>query len=251
MPYTKSKRKYTRKKRAYARRKFIPRGLAIKRSQQISTKTFYFKANGTIHTDVSGNINAAWLTKIVHAATPTLPSYLTPPAVADWKRVASLYSEYKVLALRIKLFPSNVGTEADLPGLSTNPFQRGNALTYFDQSLAQGQTLQTNLQQVLNLGSSKMFTPRRFHTRTINRPKGFPGWGECDPEIPAPTRKSDPWWGGIFLLINGATPNSPPISFHQVIYKVIFRGRNITRIPTDPLEIDADLLVNPPLILDP
>lgn len=242
---SKAKRPYRRRRRGYGTKaKFIPRGLATKRYNQISTKTFYFKANGNILPNAGGQVNSTWLTKRVVPAQGGNPSYQAPPTVADWVRISQCYSEYKVLAIKLRLFPANIGTESELPGISANPFNRGNALTFLDQSIQAGQQISTALNQVMNLGSSRMFIPRHYHTRTLYRPKGHPGWGNCDPEIPAPTRKPDPWWGGIFLLINGATPSGPQISFHQVTYKVIFRGRNISPPSPLPLELDPVTLIN-------
>lgn len=232
MPYIKRRRNYA--KRTYKRRpygtkaKFVPKGLAIKRYNQVSTKTFYFKGNGTISGGATGNGFAGWSTRTRYQppGIPPPPSYLLPGVPADFLRMTRAYNEYKILAIKLRLFPANVGTEGDLPGPNVNPFQRGNCITYMEQSLSRNQQFPTQITEVMNLGSAKMFLPRHRHTRVIYRPKGLPEWGQCDSDIPQSQWRLDPWWGGIFWLVNGATANAPPIAFYQVSYKVIFRGRN-------------------------
>lgn len=228
MPYKRRATRYRRKRRnPYGTKaKFVPRGLAVKRYNQISTKTFYFKGNGTIGAGGGGNGIAGWGTRIrVVPPIPQVP-YFTPGVPADFLRVSRCYSEYKILAIKLNLYPANVGTESDLPGASTNPFQRGNCVTWQEHNLATGIQLPGTIDQVMNLGSAKMTVPRHRHTRVLYRPKGFPGWGQCDSDIPQQRWALDPWWGSIFWIINGATSNGPPISFFKVTYKVIFRGRN-------------------------
>ena len=240
MPYKKSYKKTNRRKR---RTRFMPRGLAAKKYNQVATKTFYFKGNGTLQAGVGGLGNALWSTR-TRVTPPGGAPFLTPGVPADFLRVSRAYNEYKILAIKVRLFPANVGTESDLPGVSANPFQRGNCITYYEQSLSTGQQINTLIPEVMNLGSAKMFVPRNRHNRTIYRPKGYPAWGQCDGDIAQPSWRLDPWWGGIFWMLNGGTPNGPPVHYYQVTYKVIFRGRN--RVPggtinqasnTDPVDI--------------
>lgn len=205
---------------------FVPRSLAIKRYNQVSTKTFYFKGNGTLAAGNGGNGLAAWSTRTRVSPPPPQQAYLTPGVPADFLRLSRCYNEYKILAIKLVLYPANIGTESDLPGPSANPFQRGNCITYFEQDLSSVQQLPQQITTVMNLGSAMMFMPRQKHTRVLYRPKGLPQWGQCDSDIPQSQWRLDPWWGGIFWIINNGTPNGPPIAYYQVTYKVIFRGRS-------------------------
>lgn len=226
MPYKRRPRRNRRRKPFGTKAKFVPRGLAVKRYNQVSTKTFYFKGNGTVGAGGGGVGVAGWGTRI--RVVPPLPfvPYYTPGVPADFLRISRCYSEYKILAIKLNLYPANVGTEGDLPGPSVSPFQRGNVVTWIEQSLATGVQLPNNINQVMNLGSAKMIVPRHRHTRVMYRPRGYPAWGQCEADIPQAQWRLDPWWGSIFWLLNGGTSNGPPVSFFKVTYKVIFRGRN-------------------------
>lgn len=228
MPTKKKPAKRRRHRKPYGTKaRFVPKSLAIKRYNEVSTKTFYFKTNGTLVADGGGRINAAWLTQR-RVDPPTGAPYLAPPNVADFARISACYNEYKILAVRVRLYPANVGTESELPGISANPFNRGNAIMYTDQTIERGQQIPTEILTVMNYGSAKMFLPRHGHTRVMYRPKGYPQWGSVDNDTPPNLRKVDPWSGGLFLLLQGATPNGPPIFFYQNTYKIIFRGRSIS-----------------------
>lgn len=229
MPFRKFNKKTRRPRRNLygTKPRFMPRTLARKKFNQIGTKTFYFKGNGQVGADAAtGTGLAAWGTRIRVTPLPPGTPYFTPGVPADFLRCSRLYAEYKILSIKLNLYPANVGTEDNLPGVSVNPWQRGNVVTYIEQSLSQSQQLPTTINQVMNLGSAMMTVPRRRHTRILYRPKGYPEWGQCDSDIPQSQWRLDPWWGSIFWLLNGSTPGGPPVSFYKVTYKVIFRGRS-------------------------
>lgn len=245
-----TKKAYARKRRKYAKKKtFMPRSLAVKRKQQISTKVFYFKSNGWIGTVGSNtNINKAWVTMRAILPPPPpppldpYPIFYVPNIGADYDRVSRVYQEYKILAMVVKLFPANVGTESDAPGITANPFNRGNSVTYVDNSIDPGTVSYNAIDQVMNLGSAKMLMSRHRHTRTIYRPSGNNVWGSCDPNAPVRTRVSDPWRGGIYLVANDVTPGMPRVWFYTVTFKVIFRSRNFISAGTTPFELEDNIV---------
>lgn len=236
MPYTRKKRNYARRNRRPriygTKAKFIPRGLAHKRYGNVSTKTFYFKASGSINGDNSGNTNFAFRTQQI-PANPGDP--LRMPDVADAYTIAECYTEYKVLAVKVRLFAANIGVEVGQIGTLGLPqaagFNRGNCVTFIDQEIRENEPVQTNILNVMNLGSCRMMPARiSQYTRTMFRKKGVPGWGCCDRNVPVANREPDPWAGGIFLLGNNAraSPTVNPLWFYTVTYKIIFRGRSFT-----------------------
>lgn len=235
MPY---KRKYARRKRP--RRKpygtkasFVPRGLAIKRYNQVSTKVFYFKQSGRLNSDSNGIVNQSWSTQVeVPPAPPGIPAYFKMPDISDNTLIEQAYTEYKVLALKVRIFPASVGTEP-LGGqpaqtLPFIPLFRGNTVMYVDNKVTANTQSPDDIEDVINLGSAKMINSRRPYTRTLYRPKGYPKWGNCDNNLPVQTRDPDPWWGSCILLANQATPSSPTLWFWTATYKVIYRGRTYT-----------------------
>lgn len=240
MPYT--RRPFRRRRRAPVRRrpriygtkpKFMPRMLAAKRYGQVSTKTFYFKSAGQINSDINGTVNTSWRTQF-GPVTPGDPNRM--PNIADAYTFAECYTEYKVLAIKVKIFAANIGTEGGrLPGppptVIAPGVQRGNTVMYLDQDIRPGEQLPDNITDVMTLGSAKMIPSRvSQYTRTIYRKKGVPEWGCCDRNVPVSDRQPDPWYGGIFILGNNARPLSPqPILWYfTVTYKIIFRGRSFT-----------------------
>lgn len=241
MPY--KKKTYRRKKTG--KKKFMGKKLRQKRKEGISTKVFYFKANGEVS---SGGTGAALVNFSTQLQRP-IPETNAPVAPADWNRIARCYQEYKYLAVKLELFPANVGTESDAPGFSSNPFNRGNAVTYINQSVDRDEQEFNAIDQVINKGSAMMIKPRAKHTRIMYRPKGFPEWGCCDFTVnPSTLRVADPWWARIVLIINNATANIERLWFWRATYKCIFRGRTfispvpgIVGIGTDPVPTIDDV----------
>ena len=100
---------------------------------------------------------------------------------------------------------------------------------FLDQDIRPNEPLQTNIVDVMNLGSCKMIPSRTDkHTKMLYRPKGYPEWGSCDRNVPISDREPDKWYGGIYLLGNFARPAIRPLWFYTVTYKMIFRGRSFT-----------------------
>lgn len=241
MPYKRNyrrKRNFRKKPSIYGTKaRFIPRGLATKRYGQVSTKTFYFKASGTIDSDTgTGITQQLWGTQ----SQPALPGIGLPrrmPNVADAYTFALCYTEYKVLAVKVRIFAANVGSEPGaMPAASGTPgfvagFNRGDTVVYLDQDIRPGEVMKTDILDVMNLGSCKMVPSRvAKYTKVMYRKKGLPEWGCCDRNVLPINRVPDPWNAAIILLGNNArvAPNVAPLWFYTVTYKIIFRGRSFT-----------------------
>lgn len=205
---------------------FMPKSVALKRYGNVSTKTFWFKASGSLNSDVDGNTTSLWTTR----ALPVNPGDpFRMPNVADSYTVAECYTEFKVLAIKVVLFAANVGNETGMinPGANVPGYNRGNTVVYLDQDIRLNEPTQTDILDVINFGSSRMIPSRVDKwTTTIYRKKGEPGWGCCDRNVPVTDREPDPWFGSINLLGNNARPAVRPLWFYTVCYKIIFRGRN-------------------------
>lgn len=228
MPRPRQRRRRARrnKKRIYGTKAtFMPKTLALERFANVSTKTFYFKKTGVILPNAAGVTQFDWRTidsTGVHPI-PAIPS--------DFRNVSALYTEYKCLAIRVKLFAANVGTESakigTTPALSF--FARGNTVLYCDQDIKDNEPLPSVLTDVMNYGSTRMIASRADkHTRVIYRAKNHPNWGTCDLNIPIADRPPDSWNGGLFLLGTGASPTGQSLWYYTASYKVVFRGRNYT-----------------------
>lgn len=242
MPY---KKKYKKRPRLYGTKaKFVPRGLALKRKNQVSTKTFYFKASGTLNSNQVGNIQAFWPTQFSPQGTGN--TTYTMPRVADSEIVAQAYTEYKVLAVRVRLFASNVGTETGqiaAQGPNIPGYNRGDTVLYIDQDVKPAEDRPTSILAVMNRGSCNMIPDRVSKwTKVMYRPKGYPEWGCCDRNVAIPARTPDPWFGAISIIGNSARPLVRPLWFFTVNYKIIFRGRNYDAnvIPPPPGYATAD-----------
>jgi len=220
MVYTKRRYKRRGKRPGLATRpRFIPRGLALKRYQAVDTKVFYFKRNNKAESDVDGNYFAQF-----HARQVTD----TPALFPQFTAIKNLYDQFKVLAIKIRFFPANVGVEPDSSIFGpVNALFRGQTVIWNDQRRDGISQQPDNISQIINNSSMRMVNSRRQFSRTIYRAKGFPEWANLqDP----PT--DDSWNGVVNVFVQGATPASltPPIItpilyFFTVSYKCIFRGR--------------------------
>lgn len=221
------KKKYNYKKRLYGTKaSFMPKTLAKKRYNQVSTRTFWFKTSGTIASDQTGKVSKGWTTQFP-GATPQLPYRL--PIVADSTTAARMYTEYKVLAIRVRLFSANIGDESAGQGQF-----RGNTVTYLEQDVDWNAQLPNQVAQIINRGSARMIPSRvSKHTRVIYRPKGFPEWGNCDPNTAQQDREPDPWKGAMYVFGETATPSIPILWYYTATWKIIFRGRT-TNVPGLP-----------------
>lgn len=227
MPYKVGRRKLYRKRKRGYKKKFVPRGLAMKRAQQISTKVFYFKGAGKIAGNPQANIQEDFLT-VFWQTQPT--AMVVPNIPGDFDQVSDAYQEYKVLAIRLTLYAANVGTgSAVIQAAPNQVLQRGITCIYKDQEVIDP-TLQpppSSVTDVINYGSAKVIPSRVDKwTTTIYRPKGNPEWGNCDRNTPPAQRFADSWRGGIYMLANGCS--NQLLWFYTTEYKVVFRGRNYT-----------------------
>lgn len=230
MPY-KTRRPRRRRARVpglATKARMVPRGLAVKRRNQVSTKTFYFKQVGTINNAAAGSvIQKAWQVQ---------EDILSNPP-GGFVNLRTLYDQYKVLAMCIKIFPANVGIEPTGgivsqggAGVTNLPFNRGNTVVWSDQRPSPTQQFPIAIQDIMSDASAKLIGSRRYYTRTIYRSTGNPEWGSTQ-NLPA---EADPWNGSIYLLNNFANTYNPssippgrpqPMWFYTVQYKITFRGR--------------------------
>lgn len=228
IPVYQKRKRYYRRRRIYGTKaSFMPKQLSLERYGQVSTRTFWFKQSGTIASDQQGRVSKAFATQFppVVAGQP----YRMPP-IADSTTAARMYNEYKVLAIKVRLFSANIGDESAGQGQF-----RGNTVTYLEQNVAAwNATLPNQVVQVINRGSCNMIPSRvSKHTRVLYRPKGIPEWGNCDPNTLAADREPDPWKGGLYILGETATPSIPILWYYVVTYKMIYRGRtlNVPQLP--------------------
>lgn len=229
MPYKKSLRKRRpRRKRIpgiATTSKFMPSRLKAQRFNQVSTKTFYFKTNGIIQPSTAGSYQQNWNTR-------DLAPTVFPPANFD--ALARLYEEYKVLAMNVRIFPANVGTEsnwtqtAPAPGVPSVPrtLDRGDCVIWNDQ--APPFKNPASVGDIINFASCKMINARRPFARKIFRAKGHPEWGR----LAATGFVPDSWDGQIslagFLATTAPSPPAlpPTLWYFTRSYKILVRGRS-------------------------
>ena len=225
MPY---RRRYRARRRPRRRNnplatvpRMMPKSYAFKRHNQVATKVFWLKLNGQIDVPTNpqgGGVSIFRTRGIVNG--PVIPS--------GRNAIFSLYDQFKVLAIRIRWFPANVGIEpgvttAGVPTL-TSQTARGDQVIWSDQRIDPNQQVPTLISEVINNASARMINPRRSQTRVLYRPKGVPAWGSCID----PTTQPDQWNGGIYHIINNATPSSVtgrPVWYYTLTYKLLVRGR--------------------------
>lgn len=184
------------------------------RHNNVSSKIFYLKDNGTLSTDVNGTIQQVWNVQGIYANPQFVPC-------------AALYQQFKVIGMTVKLYPANVGIEPDPSALPVgdNGLFRGDCVVWGDQRPGQIAQFPTTVSAAINYGSAQIIQPRRKYKRTMFRATGFPDWGSTD--VPA---VNDQWRGTLNLLQTNATPaavggNAPVMWYWMRTLKVIFRGR--------------------------
>lgn len=190
--------------------------VARKRFQQVHTRVFWFKRNGFINPDLAGNNYSFWNGREINvpATTPV-----------GWDALKTLYEQYKVLAIKVKLFPANVGVEPDSALFASNALLRGDVAVWNDQRFDTATPAPTNINEVINIASCRMINARRPYSRRIFRARGYPQWANTQ----GPSTV-DSWNGSIELLINNATPApatgpAPTLWYYTVQYKIAVRGR--------------------------
>ncbi|AXQ66008.1 MAG: capsid protein [Circoviridae sp.] len=226
MPYTRRRPRANRRRRPFrrppglaTRPRMVPRNLAMKRYQGVDTKVFYFKRNATGFSDADGKYYAGFSANDINVGS-------TPPLWPQFDLLKQIYDQYKVLAIKIRFFPANVGIEPDSALFTSNALLRGQTVVWNDQRTDSGTPVPNSISDVINNSSCKMITCRRYFTRSIYRAKGYPGWANIQTQA-----SDDPWNGSINVLTQDATPDpgggTPPITlwYFTVQYKVIFRGR--------------------------
>lgn len=190
----------------------------MRRMQGLTTTVQWFKRVQTIASNTAGLLSAT-------------ESSVNVASVDDFKTYGSLYSQYKVLKMICRFYPANVGGESMQVFTAPGPqnglpqFQRGNTLTYCGKS-----PLVATIESLIVRPSARLFNPRRFHKRWIDRPKsGYPEWGELN-TVGVPT-VTDEWddESEIHLIGDNFTPVQAPGQqnyFYLVtLWKVIFRSR--------------------------
>lgn len=224
MPYARRRFAYARRPRPTYRRRnvagfatrprMMPKTLAMKRMNQVSTKVFWFKQNGVISPDTTGRIYSFWTARGFNAASPT-----------GWSALRTLYDQYKVLAIKVRFFPANVGIEPDTALFANSALLRGDTISWTDQRFDTTAQAPTAISQVINNASARMTNSRRSYSRQIFRPTGYPEWGQTSGP---PTVES--WNGAIETLTVGATPATPTVIpvlwYYTVQWKIIVRGRH-------------------------
>lgn len=222
------RRRFTR--RPYRRRipglatrpRMMSKALTVKRMNQVSTRVFWFKKNGVISPDAQGRIYSFWTARGFNNPPGTPP----PDPPVGWPALRSLYDQYKVLAIKVRFFPANVGIEPDsaLFGPS-NALFRGDSIAWTDQRFDTGSQTPTLISQVINNASARMVASRRPFSRVIYRGSGYPEWAQT-----VGPNTTDSWNGSVEFLINGATPSTatfiPVLWYYTVQYKVMVRGRH-------------------------
>ena len=196
------------------RPRMMPRMLAMKRMNQVGTKVFWFKRNGIIQTNIGGSNYSFWRTREINdpGTTPV-----------GWPAVKTLYDQYKVLAIKVRFFPANVGVEPDSVLIGgSNALLRGDTAVWTDQRYQPN--VPTLISEIINNASTRMINSRRAYARSLFRPRGNPEWGDTQSTTP------DSWDGAIELLINNATPQpvggtGPVLWYFTIQYKVLVRGR--------------------------
>ena len=221
MPFTRTRRRYRPRR---PRRNFglatkpvmIPRTLAIKRHNQVSTKVFYFKDNGKVVADLGGHAIVGWSAQDILN-------------VAQWTSITGLYDQYKVIGMTVKIFPANVGTEGHETLFGQDfTLNRGDAIVWSDQRPGDTTQIPQFIEDSINNASCKMINPRRPYKRSIFRAKGFSEWGGLEA-----TTQPDSWKGNVYLVQNNTTPAvvGPPSSYEPLLwywtrlFKVVVRGR--------------------------
>lgn len=220
-PNTVSRWPYRRKKKSNVLAT-IPRMMSYRkrfnRMNQVDKKIFYFKLNGQASSPPNDNQNYFnWRTLGFTQDNTVIPPQLSN--IPQRFAVFSLYDEYKVLGLSLKLFPSNVGTE---PGQTFEQAitNRGDQVMWSDQRFNGAGQVPTDVSVVLNHASARFIDPRKRYSRSLFRPKGYPGWGSCETPLIVP----DLWDGAIQLLVNNVTPDRA-LWWYTLTYKVLVRGR--------------------------
>lgn len=187
-----------------------------RRIAQNLTRNFqWFKRVQTVASDTAGNIGISELATNVDS-------------VPDFTTYGTLYSQFKVMKMIVKLFPANVGGESmQVTAAGGLPqFQRGNAVTYCGKVVQPG----ISIPDLIGKPSARLFNTRRYHKRWVNRPKsGYDTWGELS--TTGGVSVADEWddESGIHMQGENFTPVQAPgqqnYFYVMTLWKVVFRAR--------------------------
>lgn len=185
-------------------------------NQNLVRQVQWFKRVQAITSDTAGNIGFA--TDSTNVGN-----------VDDFVTFGTLYSQFKVLKVVCKFFPANVGGESQQiitagPGQGFPLLQRGDCLSYTGK-----QSALTSIPDLINRSSARLLQPRKYHKRWVDRPKGYPQWGELSNTGGVTT--DDPWddESGIHMIGENFTPTQAPgqqnYFYVMTLWKVMFRSR--------------------------
>ena len=225
MPYR--RRTFNRFRRRTYRRRYGNRvGASLGRTrwtrnrrvaQGLTRNVFWFKRTGPVEVLPNGTIAQRF-----SANQATLTN--------GFQNFARSYEQYKVLKMVLKLFPASVGSEGVNPAL----FHRGNSVTYVDQPPIAAAP-PGSINEVMSLPSARLFQPRSFHKRFINRPRGglTNRWPLIDHDAAGnPVTQSESWESEIRVYGDNFAPGPlpggvqmPPYFFTEQYFKVVFRSR--------------------------
>lgn len=221
MPY--QRRRFNRFRRRYpGRRTGAPMGRAPRWrrpqrvAQGLTRNVFWFKVTGGIYAGAAG--------RIFQRFSPNQVTFAT-----QFNRYGYLYEQFKVLQMKLKFYPANVGGEEIGAPLTGPAFYRGNLITYVDQPPIAA-VAPTAINEVMSLPSSRVHQPRRFIKRYINRPRGgrFADWTLIDhiAGTGAPAFQNEKWVSEIRMFgDNFASNANNPYFFFEQYFKVLFRSR--------------------------
>lgn len=211
-------RHYMRFKR---RRRAVPRIQAPKkRAQNMTTEVRWLKRVDTLTSNPQGNIRVSY-------------DQADLPLLRQFDLYAAIWEEYKVLKVIVTLHPANVGGESFQTTPAGTPpailYRRGNICSWIDPNTPT-QGVINSIPDVMGRPSARLFQPRRFHKRWMNRPKGYPAWGTIDEN--ATIAEPDKWVGSINIFGQQFTPPQAPGSqvyfYVTTMMKVLFRSRKDT-----------------------
>lgn len=172
----------------------------------------YFKSVQGLSSTAQGTINFQ-----------VAPGNIT--GAGDFQTYASLYGEYKVLKITTKFFPTSVGSESLSTAAGAATFKRGDTVSFITTEIPSPAV--TNITDVINKSSARVVASRRYHKRWIDRPPGFPKWGELN--ATGVVTVPDAWDSAINMFGDNYTPvqaPGPQVFWYTVtIFKVVFRSR--------------------------
>lgn len=172
-----------------------------RRNQGITMHTFYFRSFNTVTSDVSG---------VIFDQTSPVDVFTGGQGFSTHK---ALYSQYKVMSVSITYRALNVGTESAASGPN-----RGTAASWVNVDNIDSQPAGFN--NIISRPSLRFVNPRSSHRRVLTRPKGYPGWGDCQAGS-----YNDPWENATISLMVEDASASKDLYTSVATWKVVFRGR--------------------------